>query len=429
MIKTTYTWKNEYILPYESYFSIRSKFCYLNGKSWYWFDTYGRRVVNIEKNNYLDSNLSNIKIKQFNIKDDKIKICPICMRYGYHSYFHNSSLVYNCFIHSSKKLIELSKDDIQQSNTGIYAFSDVTVENIVNAYNILNPLISRFTKHQNKIDLLHIICRTYNQTKPHDSSTIIIQEYYFGNKKINNNSNYKILKKISSKEIFTKNEEIYNRIISSISKDVLQREILLYNDDVDKNIRDRIQLYDEKYSFKVDGNLSIYFLQAFISDKIWSIFKTRDEYNRIYMMLKDSRLNTNNITNNEILKISVYLAIVSLINYRQCDGYYKFNGKVRDLGEICEGATLLIKQLMKLNDWHVFTDSYLENSFLFICEIIINDWFNYIVNDLVQRIHKKDIDYTNTKLLHMPISEYNEPEYFIIKSNREYIILGSYPYL
>lgn len=30
----SYTWKSEYILPYESQWSIRAKFCYLNGESY-----------------------------------------------------------------------------------------------------------------------------------------------------------------------------------------------------------------------------------------------------------------------------------------------------------------------------------------------------------------------------------------------------------
>ena len=34
MKEPTYTWKTEYILPYESYWSIRAKFCYLNAEKY-----------------------------------------------------------------------------------------------------------------------------------------------------------------------------------------------------------------------------------------------------------------------------------------------------------------------------------------------------------------------------------------------------------
>ena len=34
IIKTSYTWKIEYTLPFESKWSIMAKFCFLNGFSW-----------------------------------------------------------------------------------------------------------------------------------------------------------------------------------------------------------------------------------------------------------------------------------------------------------------------------------------------------------------------------------------------------------
>lgn len=425
MIKTTYTWKNKYILPYESYFSIRAKFCFLNGKSWYWFDIHGRKLLNVSKNIHLESNLKNIRFEQLRFEDD-IKICPVCIKYGYHSYFHNSVLVDKCFIHPTIKLVTLKQEDIKHSNSGIYKFADVSTENIINATNLLNTSISRFTKHQNNIELIHMICRDYNIVHPYNSSMTLIQKYYFGNN-VEESNNYNILKEIPSKSIYSLNKVIYNKIISSISKDVLKRDILLYNDNVEKNIRDRIQLRDEKYIFKTDGDLSIYFLQAFISDKIWNIFKTTQEYNRIYSIVYDSQLSINSMSNDDVFKVAVYLAISSLINYSQCDGYYRLNGKLRDYGEMCKGATSLIRLLLELNNWKLFSDVYLENSFIFICEIIINDWFNYIVNDLIIKINNKKNDYNKANLLQIPISEYNEPEYFIIKYNDKFVILASYP--
>ena len=132
LVDSNYIWKQEFVMPYESMWSIYEKFKYINvitntevGK------------INIFKN-YTTRKSEKLYIEMFEIKnsdeelakifgvdikqhfsfmelflwnrieeyiDYNLKICPICMKKGYHSYIHQLAWQKKCFIHSRINLI------------------------------------------------------------------------------------------------------------------------------------------------------------------------------------------------------------------------------------------------------------------------------------------------------------------------------------
>lgn len=103
------TWKNKYCLPFETAWSIREKYCALNAYS---YQKYGRIERNVLANRERDVSTQYeliMKAAQFDksIVSRTIRVCPLCLMNGYHSKWHQISLLADCFIHKNVRLISL----------------------------------------------------------------------------------------------------------------------------------------------------------------------------------------------------------------------------------------------------------------------------------------------------------------------------------
>ena len=130
-----YVWKNDWILPYESAWGILEKFKYANALT-------GADISNLIHGNTTSNNaviceeLQVFRNSKFNSKsfmdffslDNKhfaplsqlynnnvndylnhdLYICTDCIKYGYHSYFHQLKFTDKCFIHNCNPLFLLS---------------------------------------------------------------------------------------------------------------------------------------------------------------------------------------------------------------------------------------------------------------------------------------------------------------------------------
>lgn len=140
-----YTWRKEWILPYESLWGITEKFKYLNSlsnlkcKNFSYknaprtyepkedYEAYifcdGIRYNSSELAEFLHidykAHFSLLNIFKENALRtflvEHLRICPQCMRYGYHSYLHQVIFEDNCFLHREETLIDT---DIPYSVTG-----------------------------------------------------------------------------------------------------------------------------------------------------------------------------------------------------------------------------------------------------------------------------------------------------------------------
>lgn len=110
------TWDREYELDYETSWGKMEKICYLNGISM----RKAREYVKPSKS--LGQDIFSQRSTPFDwysfwrryIYSSKLKYCPICMSYGYHSVLHQFSFMDTCFIHSCA-LVEV--DDINYSSS------------------------------------------------------------------------------------------------------------------------------------------------------------------------------------------------------------------------------------------------------------------------------------------------------------------------
>lgn len=132
-----YVWKKEWVYPYESLWGIVEKFKFLNAmnsirckgfttkhvqsysvfedKQFYIF-FYQVDYQNEMLAKFLDISIEThfdaLKKFSWNTLNDymerKIKICPICISKGYHSYIHQLFWEDTCFLHPGQKLIETS---------------------------------------------------------------------------------------------------------------------------------------------------------------------------------------------------------------------------------------------------------------------------------------------------------------------------------
>jgi hypothetical protein len=106
VLQLTPTWKPSFALPYESDWSIREKFSFMNAVAPYTVkvcEIENLRASTAEEIPFINQ-LKSSKHSKF-MDDYKVRVCPECIKYGYHSYLHQLSLYDYCFIHKDTKII------------------------------------------------------------------------------------------------------------------------------------------------------------------------------------------------------------------------------------------------------------------------------------------------------------------------------------
>ena len=135
-----YTWKSDYILPYESMYSIREKFCYLNAVTWPYFIKVRKCIEGTEKFGqiYYYSGLGANTIPGYSLPSYyEIRYCPLCLLYGYHSVFHQALPFRTCFVHKKQSLIRykwhyaVMRTDDTILYDGLFFNTSPRIENII----------------------------------------------------------------------------------------------------------------------------------------------------------------------------------------------------------------------------------------------------------------------------------------------------------
>jgi hypothetical protein len=115
------TWRKSWIFPYESILSITERFKFYNQLSVVtkksmgplWKEILDESIETKIANEDLSiPTLGNRKANNFSYS--KVRICPICIRYGYHSYLHQFTLLSKCPFHSIKLISNCPACHIQQ---------------------------------------------------------------------------------------------------------------------------------------------------------------------------------------------------------------------------------------------------------------------------------------------------------------------------
>lgn len=105
-------WDDEWVLPYESMWSIRQKFKYMNGYTKEIMkeddsDAYPKNLYSTYSNTLCNDRRYSQNIafwKKNNMYSEHLRICPQCLKNGYHSDLHQLSFFDNCFLHEDIRL-------------------------------------------------------------------------------------------------------------------------------------------------------------------------------------------------------------------------------------------------------------------------------------------------------------------------------------
>lgn len=167
-----YTWDKQFVLPYESLWGIIEKFRYFNalktlkskklpfkvsyfsnlydnedGYIYYYNVSYDTKdICNFLKINYLHHFKPLEKLAGNNLSflfEKKVQICPKCIRYGYHSYFHQLCFRDGyCFIHSNEKLVQTEIPYyISYSEDGYFFDNDIIHKYLLPSQDIIYNLL------------------------------------------------------------------------------------------------------------------------------------------------------------------------------------------------------------------------------------------------------------------------------------------------
>lgn len=153
----SYTWKEEYCLPFETEWGKIAKFCFLNGLSW----SYVKNNRKLRKYVCKESSVNfHAEIPTFisdKVKNETLKICPQCMKYGYHSYLHEIEGFNHCFLHKCA-LVNILPEQLEASKYGTYEFAEIKTEHLIRNKELV-MLIKRYANKQaneNLIDVKYI---------------------------------------------------------------------------------------------------------------------------------------------------------------------------------------------------------------------------------------------------------------------------------
>lgn len=427
IIKPSFTWSDNYILPYESLWSIKAKFCFLNAESWYWFE---------RQKNLIDYNSNESKKISYASLDDTadndlhidetmtIRICPICMEYGYHSNIHQSLLLKHCFLHTDTELVTVSNEDLKSSRSGTYEFIDIRTENLIKN-EFLKAKINSYLRERVEICRMWAFCRNHNEENIYESTKEIVERFYF-QMSIPEMYNCKKLLEIEVKDVPTINGMIYNDIVNNLAYDNFVRYACHSVEEYTKYVRLNMELPDDTYTFRFNGSSSAYYMESLASKKIEENFYNRQEFIHLATVMDDSNSFQNERGEYDISKIAAYMTLCCMIDCRDACDYYRLNGKWRNFNNPCNYATTLTSDLSGYRFGEYAYDSCLENGSLFITKAILDDFFEYVRNDLMNQMSDGVLDYKG-RISEISNSNINEPEYVVIRYPDSWSIFGCYP--
>lgn len=328
IIKTSYTWKEEYRLPYESYWSCIAKFSFLNGLSWnnVQHDANLKKLIcgpvqlndfysNIPPFNSMQN--KNIKYNSHYILQSEYKaykMCPICMHYGYHSIFHQIEGLNYCVFHKCN-LIKIDSEMFYNSRYGKYTFWDVKVENIIRNSGIMEDL-EDFRCKQKKQQLISnnyffinsLGKKCYESTERLYQNLVLLQDDIglYG---------CKCIGFIQYEKITQINNTLLTYIIDYYIKSIIENNFHYLNYESNNEIKKIVTIHhisEGKHGEMIIKNdlLGLCFI-AVVSEAIQKSFDSLDDWNITFNSLYDNTV-LRIETNIKIEKISIILAVQAI---------------------------------------------------------------------------------------------------------------------
>lgn len=304
-----YTWKDEYCLPYESKWSKIAKFCFLNGTSWATVQHNWRLREEIcgKSSDRFFSYIPKFKAKKyypygkgyhFIEKYDVYRMCPVCMKHGYHSSLHEIEGFDYCFLHKCK-LKEISREQFFASQNGTYEFWDVKAENIVSNKSLAAE-IERFVQRRAEEKLIssnyfffsHYSVNDFDRC--YESTGRLYQRLYLLQDEVELYG-CRCITSLSVQEIDEVNKQYLERIMHHLVRNI-QEKAFFYNFLDDKSFEEGVSYCID--SFQQSGIKSKYVLReeslawcviAVASEEIRKVFDDLDDWNEAIQHLRERK--------------------------------------------------------------------------------------------------------------------------------------------
>lgn len=415
-IKPCYTWKDEYNLPCESKWSKRAKFCFLNGLNWSLFDRNKdiKQLVDINSNQFFD----NFPQELVQNLSQNIRICPKCIKYGYHSDIHQLPELRTCFIHKNSSLITIDKQKEEQSKSGTYEFADIKIEDIIS--NNYKCELDNYFKSREQIAPKYIKIiypkKEYTKTgriKVYNSTKNVIRNLYF---LIDNTSMSKCNRifSVNIKDVHDENYKIAEKIINSIDKDKLI-SLKDKEDTLNESIK-RIILSSNSNipNMMYPEPLGLCFIKI-IYDIIDKFFDNKKEWESYISTIINK--NIANLKELCILKLSFAITALSITNICSINACYMLDSrKWIKAGYKCDFGIDLFNQLC-LYEHPIKWNDKLFPKFApqIVIYPIIKDIFYYMANNIYLKLRNKVVTIKTIILNNKEIKKYiKTPQYIAL---------------
>ena len=418
MNDTSYTWSSSFVLPYESKWSIEEKFCYLNALH---SIGSGKNKINIPVPE--DYKTYSTK-KGAPFYEHCEKICPICIRSGYHSVIHNLEYLDYCFIHSGTRLESCHHHtqarEFEKGEPLLYEFlPHVRTIDLITNQKLRLKIEAYKTLVQNMFpDYLHIV--DFKNDKKYGNYGVLYENTKFSLAErcfMPNNpwfkGNDRIILQIDSSEIASMSRKSLWKAAKYCRKrnpDMIPSKIFSYA----KNIK-YIKQNDCEF------RLGIIFKNYF-EDKILELFDTKKEYiGWSYHISNCKNLKLNSMK--QYLQVSMYLIYRSI----SCSNLFSDDA-------ISQWENINYTWLDNYMQVEFFDINYLENDVVeypnkldLLCfqDIIMRDALNYAIQELCHIARQKLINLENGIMnSYYPVKF---PQYIIKRTADKWTIIACDP--
>lgn len=410
---TRYTWKTKYILPYESKWSLREKFCFLNG---YTYSLYKKANIGTLSSEYKVTNtcLNQITTKEF--ISPYIRICPKCMEYGYHSNIHQNLLYTNCYVH---KDISLTETDIpyEISNIGnpLYEFfyPEGNICNIIKNDTLLKAIERTLTRSGQQIKRIKILSYnivSYNNIViPYKSTQSQFQSIISNSTKIV--SHVKLICKVEKNNLEKLWKELMFNTMENIYKANLEERGYL-NDyfTLEGFIRHNMQEKEDKLIVRYcefDALLMIDLIQEYIKS-----IGGKDYYRKYYLELQCTKTKKRYLK--EIARIMAIYSITTSLSP------YFYRRMFERWGIASDKCPYSINVRSSIDYDFKYQDYLISNYREVFIYSILKDVFMNLSKEILSKLKNGEIDYT--KDLRWSNFTPEVPQYIFLERDNTYYI-------
>lgn len=322
IIKTSYTWKKEFCLPYESKWGRIAKFCYLNAYTYSVVNTKKGLKKELCKDIELPWYYGNRHFLLNEANQRELKICPLCMEYGYHSYLHQIEGETRCFLHHSELKI-IPKISVVASKSGTYDIFRINPEKIVNNEDLKSMIMqynlrllkkklvyatfqfpqgafNKITCYNSMRQLFRSVCLTFDEHEPRG---------------------YECIQSILYDDVEKENMHIFYDIVKTYTKQYVpsrtELTFSLFDDKTINSIGDIANKYlnhqsAAKYCLNTDELAGC--VQIIVSDIVEKRFDNIDEWYKISDELRNIDT-SNKIQLSNLFKYAIVIAVQAIIGY------------------------------------------------------------------------------------------------------------------